>query len=417
MPAFKPNRVAAPETLKMLSRANLLKLLKPFEKDEYLRGIVLPPEDPAQDTPTEYKFISLAERLLDTAKPPPAELARALFFIHVCATDEGEEEIEKALRAMAEQLAIDEGKEPASTRNSLLPDRSSSHADLALHAWLIDPSILENIYPVLKMADPKSAMTYPATKPVLEKLRLDRLEALQSALEKWFREDKRRCAGTKIRYRYEKGDKTHHFVIERPDSFVRIGLMQRSAPDEFGFPERFDLVIIRTDPAEAIIVANPKGIREKYREAFADFLLGDPELFRGPDKYDLSPLADPSSCDFTPPAGSTITAIRLVQLHYTFGEGDTLTRRHPDIIEATKREKSPIRLPRFAPSRAKFSVEFEGEVDDKGVPRPVFVEIAVPHTCRFSRHCDSEAMESWFLREGFIIEPKGEDVEHGVAKT
>lgn len=417
MPAFKPNRIAAPETLKQLSRENLLHLLRPFEKDDYLKDIPLPPADRTKDEPEEYSFVFLADRLLDTAKPPPRELAKALFFIHVCATDEGEEEIERALRERAENEARERGEDPAPTRNKYMPQENSSHADLALHAWLLDPAILESIYPILKMADPKSAMTYPAKLMTLGMPRLDRLDALQASLDKWFQEEKRRCEGTKIKYRFDKDDNAHHFVIERPDSFVRVGMMQKNAPDEFGFPERFDLVVIRTNPAEAIIVANPKGIRDKYREVFADFFYNDPELFYGTDKYGLEALADPAACNFTPPPQSTISEIRLVQVHYAFGEANSFTRRHPDIIKAMAQEKNPIRLPRMAPARAKFAIEFEGDVDKKGLPKPVFLEIAVPYTCRYSRHCDTEAVDAWLERETFIIERKADKDASTLAKT
>ena len=400
MPAFRPNRIAAPEVLRQLSRANLLRLLEPFA--DHFKGIAMPPTNPADDEKLEYKFIYLADRLLETDPPPPQPLAKALFFAHHCATTDGEEAIEVALRERAKAAGLDD-------EEAHLPPRPCTPADLALHAWLLDPDILESIYPVLKMADPKSAQTYPAKVAKLAPPKLDRIPALEATLDTWYQKRKRRCAGTKVSHRVVNRTE-HHFIVKRPDSFQRQGMMGKDGPAEFGFPERFDLVVIRTDSPEMVIVARPKGIREKYREAFADYLYGDPALFEGVDKYTLAPLAAPRAVDFEPIKGPsyTLAEIKLVLTRHTFGPKQAVTYEDPDIVAGLDRPKGAVRLPKRAPKRAKFALKFDGDVDKKGAHRPVYLELDPPHTCRYSRHCDTDAVDVWLEREKFIVERKPE---------
>jgi hypothetical protein len=403
MPAFRPNRIAAPEVLKRLSRVNLLRLLRPFH--EHFKDLRLPPAERDQDEPSHYSFPHLAAALLDTAEPPPHELAKALFFIHHCATEEAEEHIETELRKKAEDENTAAGKAPDVDHDRYLPSGKATPEDLALHAWLIDHDILEGIYPILKTTDPKSAMTYPAKKPKIPAPKLDRLDALIANFDQWYHKKKRRCEGTTIKHRQD-DDGSHHFVIKRPDSYARLGVMGKAEAEDFGFPERFDLVIIRRDPAEMVVVAKPKGVREKYRQDFADYLYNDSNLFEGVDKYTLAPLAEPLSVDFEPVRrpGYTLDEIKLVLTHHTFGPKQSVTRQDPDIIAGMSREKGRIPHLRSAPKRAKFSLIFDGDVDKKGVPRPVFLELDPPHTCRYSRHCDTEAVDAWLQREKFIVE-------------
>ncbi len=54
----------------------------------------------------------------------------------------------------------------------------------------------------------------------------------------------------------------------------------------------------------------------------------------------------------------------------------------------------------------KFALKFDGDVDKKGAHRPVFLELDPPHTCRYSRHCDTDAVDVWLEREKFIVERK-----------
>ena len=199
-------------------------------------------------------------------------------------------------------------------------------------------------------------------------------------------------------------DNEHHFVIKRPDSFQRQGMMQKKAPDEFGFPERFDLVVVRANPPEMVIVARPKGIREKYRETFADYLYGDPVLFEGVDKYTLAPLADARNAYLSPPPDTALEGIKLVLTHHVFGPKSSLTRQDPDIVAAMGREKGAVHLPSFAPKRAKFALYFKGEVGPGDEPRPVFLEIEPPHTCRYSRHCDTDLVDVWLAEGKFLVE-------------
>ena len=407
MPAFRPNRIAAPEVLKRLSRNNLLRLLTPFH--DHLKGVSLPPLDAGLDDSTEYSFPHLAAALMDTAEPPPQKLAEALFFIHHCASEEAEEHIDAALRKKAEDENVSAHRPPDDNVDRYLPGDKSTPEDLALHAWLIDPNILEGIYPVLKMADPRSSMTYPAKKSKIDPPRHEHLDALAANLDHWYHKKKRRCVGTTIKHHLD-DDGSHHFVIKRPDSYARMGVMGKVEAEDFGFPERFDLVIIRRDPAEMVVVAKPKGVREKYRQDFADYLYGDINLFEGVDKYTLAPLADPLSVDFEPVRSPqhSLTEIKLVLTHHTFGPKQSLTRQDPDIIAGMTKEKGKIPHLKYAPKRAKFALSFENDVDRNGSPRPVFLELDPPHTCRYSRHCDTDAVDAWLEREKFIVERKPE---------
>ena len=403
MPAFRPNRIAAPEVLKRLSRNNLLRLLTPFR--DHLKGVSLPPPDTGLDDSTEYSFPHLAAALMDTAEPPPQKLAEALFFIHHCATDEAEEHLESALRKKAEDENKSLGMPPDDDLDRHLPRDKSTPEDLALHAWLLDHEILESVYPLLKMADPKSAMNYPARTAKIGAPKLDRLDALTSCLDQWYHKKKRRCEGTTIKHHLD-DEGVHHFVIKRPDSYARLGVMGKPDPEDFGFPERFDLVMIRRDPAEMIVVARPKGVREKYRQDFADFLYGDANLFEGVDKYTLKPLDSPLTINFTGRPGTILSEVKLVLTHHSFGPRRSVTHQDPDLIDGLSREKGKIHLPKMAPKRAKFALFFDGDVDKKGAPRAVFLEIEPPHTCRYSRHCDTDAVDAWLDWEKFIVARK-----------
>lgn len=379
MSVYRPSRIAAPEVLRQVSRPNLLRLLRPHAA--HFAGIELPPSDVVDDE--KYDFAPLSNALLDTGNPPPVPLAEALFFIHHTATEDGEEQVEKAL---------EEAKCP-------IPSGPHTRADLSLLAWLHEPKILQSIYPVLRTADPRSAMTYPAAKPFAHAPDLSRVPAMEASLASWFEKRKRRCAGTRITVRKDE-DGSHHFIIERPDAYVRVGLMGTRSPQEFGFPERFDLVIIRTDPAEMTVVARPKGVREKYRETFGDYLFGDPRLFAGKEKYRLNPLIDKGAPSLKPAAGTTLREVRLILVHYVFGPGESMTRRSQDIFAATVRPKNPVHLPSASiPHHAKFALHFEGDDPE----RPIYLEIEPPHTCRLSRHCDTDAVDAWLAAEGFIV--------------
>jgi hypothetical protein len=144
---------------------------------------------------------------------------------------------------------------------------------------------------------------------------------------------------------------------------------------------------------------NASGNKEKklYCQAFGGYLFGDADHFPGDNKYTLDPLKADGAGALVCSDIEGLEKVTLVELWLFHGGGhdDIEIRKASDVFAAmAARGRTIPRMTRL--SRAIFLLKFAS------APRPRRFMIRPPNITQYTRDEDSELVERWMLKRGFI---------------
>jgi hypothetical protein len=148
---------------------------------------------------------------------------------------------------------------------------------------------------------------------------------------------------------------------------------------------------------------NASGKKEKalYCELFGDHLFKNLKYFPGDNKYTLDPLKQDGPAALVCSDVDGLEKVTLVELWFFHGgeHGDVEIRKAVDIFAAMAARGRSI-SPMARLTRAIFLVKFAN------APRPRRVTIRPRNIAQYTRDEDSELVERWLEKRGFMLLPE-----------
>jgi hypothetical protein len=223
----------------------------------------------------------------------------------------------------------------------------------------------------------------------------ERIKALEAHLDRWFIDKKRGRGCRVLEYRR---NKAIWFLIRHGAHFRREGsLVEGRSSSVYYRPEKFDVVVYDGELGELRMNARSKVVRELYREAIGLHVFGNVGHFPGKEKYTLEPLRSDGRASLACGDIEGLRWITLKEIQYLwYGRiSEIEIHRAEDVFSVFESRKTTIPTkPRLL--RANFQVKFM----DSRTPRAV--AIRPPNVAQYARDDDSELIEEWLLRRGFI---------------
>ena len=380
MASFNPRRFAAPDRLREIAPAKLQALLRPWR--EYLigRGYEF-----RRSTVEEIDYPGLASILMQPDAATPAALVDALYYVHEVASADDMDQLIAAIRSRGLPVADD----PATTP-----------IDLAIDVWIAAPDMVR-AHHAEAIALRQENFEYfgpgqptPGVFPVVgDNLR----RRLESGCDDWF-ESHRRGRGGRM------------FVISRPPRtwiLVRHGLpMRREASQkddgevgtEFYRPQRHDVLIYDQRSGELGVNAGTKGERNLYLRTLGAHLFSGEGHSAPAKRFALDPLITYGAQALSVDDVNGITRVRLIEFRRYWGGAsrEFETRRAEDIFVALAARNRELPAGGRLTS-ATFKVAFDDSEKERSVT------IRPPGIARYERNDDSELIERWLRRQGFIL--------------
>lgn len=392
MASFNPRKFAAPDRLREIAPAKLEALLLPWR--EYLvgRGFEF-----RISTTAEVDYPGLANILMQPDATTPAALIDALYYVHEVASADDMDQLIAAIRSRGLPVADDAATTPI---------------DLAIDVWMAAPDMVR-AHHAEAIAMRQENFEYfgpsqptPGVSPIMDDELRRRLE---SGCDDWF-ESHRRGRGCRM------------FVISRSPRtwiLVRHGLpMRREASQkddggvgtEFYRPQRHDVLIYDQRSGELGVNAGTKGERNLYLRTLGAHLFSGENHFAPAKRFALDPLITHGAQALSVDDVDGIKRVRLVEFRRYWGGAsrESETRRAEDVFAALAARNRELSAGGRLTS-ATFKVAFEESEKERSVT------IRPPAIARYERNDDSELIERWLRRRGFIL--SAQDVEDDEAPT
>jgi hypothetical protein len=378
MATLTTRRFAEVDRLKIMSQVQLRALLLPHAAYLESRGVLLPPIENG-----EIDLVMLSGVLMNPDENMPPRLVDALYLINEMATDEGMDALLEAVQQSGRTLEA---------------GASATPADIAVEVWLKWPQLLDRKHAENLITRPRSFEYFVGRTKQLPPVPHDDREkraALERRLDDWF-DGNRRGRGCRV-LRFDRDAKVW-FLVRHGMPVKREGSMKDGKPDSvFYRPEKHDVVVYDAERDELGINASGKKEKKLYCQAFGDHLFENADHFAGDDKYTLDPLKEDGAGSLVCSDVEGLEEVTLVELWFFHGGGydDIEIRKATDVFAAmAARDRNISRMARL--SRAIFSVKFAS------APRPRRFTIRPSNITQYTRDEDSELVERWMLRRGFI---------------
>lgn len=281
-----------------------------------------------------------------------------------------------------------------------------SPSDIAVQVWLQYPDLLREQHAGAYAVRQKS-FTYfarqgggPRPFPHPTPATLKRLEA---ELDEWFDEHKR-GRGCRV-FVFDQSSKIL-IVVRHGLPFRREGSRREGkSAIEFYRPEIHDVLLYDPEFDELGVHVHSRtlGERKLYLETIGFHFFGDRRYFPTSDRFTLTPLVERGpaalACEDVP----GLESIRLVEFQRFWGgaQKEKETREATDIF-AICGEGRRTSLVGGELKRATFTVKMRDEL------KPRKVTIRPPNIAVYDRDSDSELVEIWLRRQGFIISQESE---------
>jgi hypothetical protein len=385
MASFNLRRFTNPDLLKTIAPGRLREFLKPWRTYLASRGL-----DFFVNGSANVDCDALAHILIDPDVTVPKDMIGALYCIDETASNEDME----ALLDLAKARRVDLEHDPETTV-----------ADVAIQMWLAAPDILQEHHAETIAFRQKNFLYYGGNRggkrafpAVSDELR-QRMEAM---LDDWFDEHRR-------------GRGCHIFVFPRGDRvwiLIRHGMPKRreashqddgKSTTEFYRPEQHDVLIYDTSSDELAVHANTKGEVNLYLACLGLHLFGDEGYFPPGEKFTLSPLIEDGANSLLCEDVDGLEEFRLIEYRRYWGGAfkDIEIRKATDIFASLA-----SRGQRLAAGGRLVSGTFKAKFTDS--PKERSVTIRPPRNARYERNEDSELIDVFLTKRGFIVEPKAE---------
>ncbi len=377
MSTFRIPKFTRPETFKHIEPTRLLRFLQPHRAYVTGRGWQWPPG------PDDIDHDGLARIFLDPDEQMPGNMVEALYYVHELANEDDAEQLYERARAAGIAVA---------------PREEMSCADLAVHVWLVAPDVLRDLHAGGSIASARN-FEYFAGKRGQPRERVPTSDLVRSAIEADFdswMDAHQRGIGSRI-----------FFVLRGRKLWilVRHGLRLRREPSmregkssvAFFRPEVYHILAYDLDADDIGVSNTTKGERDLYLEVLGRHLFGDEAYFPPADKFSFDPLIHRGAMSLNCQDVPELECVQLVeaQKKWRANELVTDTRRCTDFFAALGGEARPW-LASGDLTRVVFEVWFKNE------KRSRLLTIRSRNIAKYGRDDDSEILEKWMQRRGFI---------------
>ena len=386
MASFNPRKFADPDRLRGIAPARLEAFMAPWRDYLLDRGFAFPASNAS-----EVDYAVLADILMRPDATTPPEMVDALYYVHETASAEDMDQLLAAVRARG---------------LSVTDDPAATPIDLAIDVWRAAPEVVRAHHAEAIAMRQQNFEYFGPTQPVRgafpaidAELRL----RLESEFDDWF-ESHRRGRGCRM------------FVIRHSPMtwiLVRHGQpMRREASQkddggvgtEFYRPQRHDVLIYDERSGDVGVHASTKGERNLYLRTLGRHLFSGDEHFPPAGRFTLDPLIADGRDALNVEDVDGIKGVRLVECRRYFGgpHREMETRKAEDIFAALA-DRNIRSLAGARLNSATFKVAFEDSEKERSVT------IRPPGIARYERNDDSELIERWLRRRGFILSGQGGD--------
>lgn len=385
MVAFNVKKFTNPDLLKTISPSRLIAFLGPWRDYLGRRGLVLP-----NNGAGTVDCDALAHILMEPDANAPKEMVDALYYVHETASEENMD----VLLDLARSRKIEIEHDPRTTV-----------ADVAIQMWLAAPDMLREHHAEAVAFRQKNFLYYGGTngaRKSLPKIDDDLRTKIEAALDDWF-EQHRRGRGCRV-FLFPRDKKVwilirHGLPMRREASHQDDG----NSSSEFYRPQQHDVLIYDAASDEMAVHANTKGEVKLYLASFGRLVFGDGEYFPPADKFSLDPLVEDGADSLLCEDVEGLDEVRLVEYRRWWGGAykEMEIRKASDIFAALSARKQELgskgRL-----IGAVFKIKFTDS------PKERSVTIRPPGNAKYERNEDSELIDGWLAKRGFIPEPEPE---------
>ena len=321
----------------------------------------------------------------------PSAMVDALYYVHETASAQDMDEL---LTAVRNQNVL------------IVDDPTATPIDLAIDIWLAAPELVRSRHAETVAMRQQNFEYFGPQRPV--RMAFPEVDAalrsqIEAGLDDWF-ESHRRGRGCRL------------FIIRHAPMtwvLVRHGQpMRREASQkddggvgtEFYRPQRHDVLIYDERSGDVGVHAGTKGERNLYLRTLGRHLFSGEEHFLPAGRFTLDPLFEDGSQALNVEDVDGIKGVRLVECRRYFGgpHREIETRKAEDIFAAlASRNIQSLAGARL--NSASFKVAFDDSEKERSVT------IRPPGIARYERNDDSELIERWLRRRGFILSGQGVD--------
>lgn len=380
MASFRLLHFSSPTILRAIDRQRLLAFLQPYQEFLDRRQTSLPSSDSSE----ELDYEALVGVFMSPQDDTPKELIDALYCVDGMATSRGMDDLLDAAKEAG--LVLD-------TRKDCSP------ADVAVQVWLKCPELLERKQAEQHLFTPRSFEYFQTNQEPPLPFRLPdevTIRELESALNVWF-EGRNRGPTARV-YIFEREDMVW-FLVRHGEPFKREESVEGTEPTSVTYrPLKYDVLVYVPAQGEIRINAQSKGEKQLYRREFGRHFFGRDDYFPDGMKYTLAPLRECGSDCLTCVDIEQMEWVRLKELHYDWGgpHGECEIAKASDLFAALEERGRRVipRTPRLA--RAVFLVKF------RDAKRPRSVTIKPPNVATYMRDGDSDLVEEWLTKRGFL---------------
>ena len=386
MVAFSLRKFTNPDLLKTIAPNRLVALLAPWSEYLAARGLTFP-----VNGANGIDCNVLAHILMDPDASVPKDMVDALYYVHETSSDEDMD----ALLDLAKLQNLD-----------IEHDAQTTPADVAIQMWLAAPDTLREHHAETIAFRQKNFLYYGGAhgeRRSFPKVDDDLRLKVEADLDNWFEEHRR-------------GRGCHVFLFPHRKKvwiLIRHGLpMRREASHqedgksstEFYRPQQHDVLIYDISSDELGVHANTKGETKLYLACFGRLVFSDKDYFPPADKFSLNPLIADGVKSLLCEDVDGLEEIRLVEYRRYWGGAfnEIEIRKATDVFAALAGRQQDLgskgRL-----VGATFKVKFADS------PKERSATIRPPGNAKYERNEDSDLIEVWMIKRGFILKPEAND--------
>jgi hypothetical protein len=386
MASFNPRKFTDPDRLRSIAPVRLLAFLTPWRAYLASRGFSFP-----SSAADELDFTILAEILMRPDAATPADMVDALYYVHETASAEVMDQLIASVRSRGLQV---------------IEDSATTPIDLAIDVWRAAPEVVRSHHAEAIAMRQQNFEYFGPKQPVrgaFPEVDDELRRRLEVEFDDWF-EGHRRGRGCRM------------FVIRHSPMtwiLVRHGQpMRREASQkddggvgtEFYRPQRHDVLIYDERSGDVGVHASTKGERNLYLRTLGRHLFSSEEHFPPAGRFSLDPLIADCKQALNVDDVDGIKGVRLVECRrYWGGMYREVEIRKAEDIFAALADRNIQTLAGGRLNSATFKVAFEDSDKERSVT------IRPPGIARYERNDDSELIEQWLRRRGFILSDQGVD--------
>ncbi|MGE3718075.1 MAG: hypothetical protein AB7G07_06735 [Bauldia sp.] len=376
MPSLRLSRFGEPETLRSIEPALLVAFLAPHEGYLVQNGVDL------QGGNLDYE--RLVALLMSPRADAPAALVDALYLVHECTSDDDADALLEA--------ASKAGK-------TLSQGGRLTAADTAIRAWLLDPDLLRDRHAKAAALRQRHFIYFGGSlghRDGVPTVTAEQRRSLEEVLDEWFDTHHR---GRGCRVLSDTVGNKLHLIVRHGQRMVREASQDDEGAPAAAFyrPQKHDLLAY--DPNEDVIAihAGTKGEIGAFLESVGLVLFGDRNYFPHDSRFTLSPLVDHGPKSLACEDIDGLEQIRLVEVRRYWGgpHKELEIRKAQDIFAALKDRGATLEKGKL--EAAVFKVKFSDSSKERSVA------IRVASSAKYDRDADSELIEEWLRKRGFVI--------------